>query len=399
MSDAEEIVRIAAKGDGITGGGRHVSLTAPGDRIRTDGSIERGPHHVEPPCRHFGRCGNCQLQHLDDEALTAFVRDRVVHAATSQGLAIDDLLPVYLSPPRTRRRTTLHFRAARKGPAALGFAQAGSSAIVDLRQCEVLHPALFALVEPLRETLHDRSWARGADIALTLCRQGVACDFTNVTEVDNRDRLLLTDFAMANGLARLSIDEGYGPDTVWEPEPAQVMLAGVPVRFPVGGFLQPTLDGEAALTQAAKEWLAGAERVADLFAGLGTFGFALTGANVHAFEASCASHEACSLAARQGRLPLVAHHRDLFRNPLQPDELEAFDAVLLDPPRAGAKSQVEELARSRVSRVVYISCNPSSWARDVKKLSESGFRLSAVKPVGQFRWSTHVEIASLLVRE
>ena len=394
----EKIVRIAAKGDGVTASGCHVAYAAPGDRVEADRVIERGPHHVDPPCRHFDRCGNCQLQHVDEAALRTFVRDRVAHAAQGQGIAIGELLPAHLSPPHSRRRTTLHCRSGGKGTATLGFAEAKSHRVFDLLQCEVLHPALFALVQPLRDMTRGQRWANGADIALTLCRQGVACDWTKVGSLGNRDRLHLTEFAMAQGLARLSVDEGYGPDTLWEPEPAQVMLGDVPVGLPVGAFLQPTLDGERALTGVASEWLCDAVNVADLFAGLGTFAFALRGANITAYEAARGAHEACTRAASHSRASVKAMHRDLFRNPLRPDELGRFDAVLLDPPRAGAKMQVEALAQSGVGRIVYISCNPSSWARDVRRLIDAGFDMSAVKPVGQFRWSTHVELASLLTR-
>jgi len=171
------------------------------------------------------------------------------------------------------------------------------------------------------------------------------------------------------------------------------------VPFPSGGFLQATADGEAALSGAAREWLAGAATIADLFAGLGTFAFALAGsAKVLAVEAARDAHLACKAAAARAGRPVHALHRDLFRNPLQADELNRFDAVLLDPPRAGAREQIARIAESRVPRVVYISCNPSSWARDAATLIAAGYRLAELRPVGQFRWSTHVELASVFVR-
>jgi 23S rRNA (uracil1939-C5)-methyltransferase len=178
-----------------------------------------------------------------------------------------------------------------------------------------------------------------------------------------------------------------------------VTLAGVAVPLPAGAFLQATADGEHALVGAAREWLAGAGTVADLFAGLGTFAFALADrSKVLAVEAERAAHLACKLAAGRAQKPVHALHRDLFRNPLLPDELNRFAAVLLDPPRAGAKEQVARLAESTVGRVVYISCNPASWARDAATLVAGGYRMEELRPVGQFRWSTHVELASLFVR-
>ena len=162
----------------------------------------------------------------------------------------------------------------------------------------------------------------------------------------------------------------------------------------------PAREGEAALVGAASEWLAGAKHAADLFSGLGTFAFALSagGAKVLAAEAARDAHLACKSAAGIAQRQVFAMHRDLFRNPLQADELGRFDAVLLDPPRAGAKEQVAYLAQSAVPRICYISCNPSSWAKDAAALVAGGYRLVKLRPVGQFRWSTHVELASLFVR-
>ena len=210
----------------------------------------------------------------------------------------------------------------------------------------------------------------------------------------------LLDFARAHGLARLVLDQGYGPEVLWEPEPVTVSLGGVSVPFPPGSFMQATLDGEQALSAAACEWLKGSASVADLFAGLGTFAFALAGqgSKVLAVEAARDPHQACKAAAGRAQLPIHSLHRDLFRNPLLPDELDRFAAVVLDPPRAGARDQIERLAQSTVAKVVYFSCNPSSWARDAKLLVEGGYRLKELRPIGQFRWSTHVELASLFVR-
>jgi len=209
----------------------------------------------------------------------------------------------------------------------------------------------------------------------------------------------LLDFCRDRGLARLTLDQGYGPDTFWEPVPATVSLSGVPVDFPAGSFLQATHDGEAALVSAVRDWLAGCATVADLFAGLGTFAFALAASTrVLAAEAARDVHLACRSAAGRAQRPIEASHRDLFRNPLLPDELARFDGVVLDPPRAGAREQVLQLAASTVPRIVYVSCNPSSWARDARVLADAGYRLAELRPVGQFRWSTHVELASVFVR-
>jgi 23S rRNA (uracil1939-C5)-methyltransferase len=398
VSPTEEIVRVAAKGDGVTASGRHAPLAAPGDLLHADGTVEPGPHHAQPPCRHFGRCGGCQLQHLDEESLSAFVHDRVLYAAEGQGLVPEQVAPVHLSPPRTRRRATL--RAVNGGGRPLiGFNEAGSHKVVDMRECHVLAPELFALVEPLRAMLAPRRDRYAVEITLALTDQGVDCAIKGLVLDGLEPTEALLDFCRDRGLARLTLDQGYGPDTFWEPEPVTVSLSGVKVDYPAGAFLQATGDGEAALVAAVRAHLTGATRVADLFAGLGTFAFALAGSTrVTAAEAARDAHLACRAAAGRARLPVEALHRDLFRNPLRADELRGFDGVVLDPPRAGAREQVVQIAASEVRRIAYVSCNPASWARDGRVLADAGYRLAELRPVGQFRWSTHVELASLFVR-
>jgi len=355
-----------------------------------------GPHHATPPCRHFGVCGGCQLQHLDEEALAGFVRDRVINAAEAQGLAPGIVAPVHLSPPRTRRRATLH-GVNGGGRPLIGFREAQSHRVVDMRECHVLAPELFALVEPLRRVVGQRAGRYALAIELALVDQGVDCTISGL-EVEGLDQTeALLDFCREQGLARLVMDQSFGPEALWEPEPVTVTLSGVPVTYPSGAFLQATADGEAALATAARAWLTGADRVADLFSGLGTFAFALD-ASVLAAEAARDAHLACRLAAARAGRAVEAIHRDLFRNPLRAEELRGFAGVLLDPPRAGAREQVAQIALSGVERVVYVSCNPSSWARDALMLKEAGYRLAELRPVGQFRWSTHVELASLFVR-
>lgn len=415
MSD-EKIIRIAAKGDGVTASGRFAWGAAPGDLLREDGTLEWGPHHVTPPCRHFGQCGGCQLQQLDEESLAQFVAARVSNASISQELGAEHIAEPHLSPPGTRRRASLRAESS-QGRVVIGFREARSHRVIELAECPVLAPPLAAIIPPLRKLLiglgqgQARPKGRGkpgkhgqarmaADIELTLLDQGVDLGIKGLAAENLTLTELLLDFARNHGLARLTIDAGYGPDVVWEPEPATITLSGVAVPFPPGSFLQATADGEAALIAAAREWLADCPSVADLFAGLGTFAFALAGAGtkVLAAEASRDASQACAAAAARAQRPVHALHRDLFRNPLQGEELNRFAAVLLDPPRAGAREQVDRIADSTVGRVVYISCNPSSWARDAAVLIDAGFVLQELRPVGQFRWSTHVELASLFVR-
>lgn len=393
---SERIVRIAARGDGVTDDGRHIPFGVPGDLFLADGTLEHGPGHRTPPCRHFPACGGCQLQHLTDVAYADYCVSRVAGALAQHGLEAG-IRPPHLSPPKARRRATL--RALKAGGRLLiGFNEAGSNRIVDMSECHILHPRLFSLVAPLRRLLATiLSAKRVAEVHFTLADQGPDLMLKGV-EVSGLDAVeAVTGFCEANGLARLSIDEGLGPEPRYEPQPVTVTLGGTPVALPIGAFLQATVDGEAALVVAVREATAGATRVADLFAGLGTFALSLEG-QVTAAEASRESILALKTAAgREGRT-IQAEHRDLYRRPLDVKELAQLDAVVLDPPRAGAQEQVRELAVSAVPRVAYVSCNPATFARDAEMLVKGGYRLDWVRPVGQFRWSTHVELAAAFSR-
>ncbi|WP_375197642.1 class I SAM-dependent RNA methyltransferase [Sphingobium sp.] len=398
-TDTDIIVRIAAKGDGVTGKGRHFPLTAPGDRIAADGVILRGPHHVDAPCRHFPSCGGCELQHIDDASYADFVTARVTGALAGQGVVPDHVLPPHISPPHSRRRASL--RASRQGrKVVIGFAEAGSHALIDLAMCEVLDPRLFALLAPLRALcaiiLPDR---RAAHVRMSLTDQGVDLLLEGV-RVDGlaADEALLA-FSQDHKLARLTIDEGEGAQTRWEPESVTVSFGGAPVAFPPFSFLQATPDGEAALVGAALSALPPEGAVADLFCGLGTFALAL-GERRPVYAAEAARHLVLSLksAANRAQRRMVVEHRDLFRRPLTPEELNRFGAVVIDPPRAGAREQVMQLAASTVPVIAYISCNPASFARDAAHLTGDGYRLDSVRPVGQFRWSTHVELVGIFRR-
>ncbi|MGI8704718.1 MAG: class I SAM-dependent RNA methyltransferase [Sphingomicrobium sp.] len=387
----ELIVRIAARGDGVTASGRHVPFAVPGDAVLDDGALAFGPHHREPPCRHFPECGGCQLQHADDTAYRGYLVSRLETALAQHGLSAEIREP-HLSPPNSRRRTTL--KALRIGQGAVvGFNAEKSHRIVDMRECHILRPELFALVKPLRELFAQLLGPkRGGEAQLTLVDQGVDLLLRNV-RVEGLEAIeALTGFAGGQGLARLAVDSGNGPETLYEPVPATVMLSGSQVAFPHASFLQPTGDGEAALVESVRECVRGAGAVADLFAGLGTFALAV--------RAACAAEASRDVvgALKRAAPAMTVEHRDLYRRPLDASELGQFAAVVLDPPRAGAAQQVEQLAASAVARIAYVSCNPATFARDSKALVEGGYRLDWIRPVGQFRWSTHVELAACFSR-
>ena len=387
----ELIVRIAARGDGVTASGRHVPFGVPGDAVLDDGALAFGPHHQEPPCRHFPECGGCQLQHADDESYRGYLISRVETALAQHDLTTE-IRESHLSPPKSRRRATL--RAVKAGQGVLvGFNAEKSHRIVDMRECHILRPELFALVEPIRKLLSTLLQPkRTGEIQLTLLDQGADMLIKGVEVEGLQSTEQLTSFAAATQLARLSIDQGLGPETMYEPQRVTVTLSDVPVAFPVGGFLQATEDGEIALVEAVLSALDGAQRAADLFAGLGTFALA-----AKALYAAEASRDAVA-ALKQAAPNMTVEHRDLYRRPLDRSELERFGAVILDPPRAGAAEQVGELARSEIARIAYVSCNPATFARDARTLVDGGYTLDWVKPVGQFRWSTHIELAAHLRR-
>lgn len=397
MPVSEEVVRIAARGDGVTDAGRFVPCSAPGDTLEADGSVTPGPHRIVPPCRHYPACGGCQLQHVDDTAYAGFVTDAIASALAAQGLDLPDIRPVHLSPPNSRRRASL--RAERRGGRVrLGFNARRSHDVIDMRECHILRPELFALVAPLRPFLAQLMAKRGgAEVRMTLCDQGVDLLLAKVSAEGLDAAEALTEFAGRHRLARLAIDDGYGPQTRWEPEPATATLGAVAVPLPHGAFLQATADGEAAIVASVREAVGSARIVADLFSGLGTLALSLEG-RILAAEGSRDAALALKSAANRAGRDIFVDHRDLFRRPLDDAELARFEAIVLDPPRAGAADQVAHLAQSPVPRIASVSCNPATFARDAKTLTDGGYRLDWVKPIGQFRWSTHIELVGAFSR-
>lgn len=400
MTGGESIVRIAARGEGVTATGRHIAGGVPGDTLAPDGTIIAGPNRAMPPCRHFGSCGGCQLQHVGDGALADYVRDRVIGALAAQSVAAGSVRTAMLSPSASRRRAALTAMATGKR-AVIGFNAAGSNQIADMQQCPLLDPALFALIKPLRALVGTHGKQRRAiKVLLQRLDQGVEVVIDGMADNGLGTAMALQDFAGTHQLARLVVDQGDGPQIVWEPEPATVRFGNIAVVPPPHAFLQATAAGEQALIAAVAEAVGDASALADLFAGIGTFALSLhQGRRVYAAEAARDAVLALKGAADRVQARVVTEHRDLFRRPLVSAELDKFDAVVLDPPRAGAEEQVGQLANSKVPRVAYVSCNPASFARDAKLLTGGGYRLDWVQPVGQFRWSTHVELAGCFVRD
>jgi 23S rRNA (uracil1939-C5)-methyltransferase len=393
------IVRLAARGDGVSDDGRFVPLAAVGDSVDFSSNPPRiiaGPHHAAPACAHYPDCGGCQMQHMDEAAYRDFVIDRL-----SRVLALPaDVRPIALSPPRSRRRASLK-ALKRSGKLVLGFHSEGTHALVDIADCPVLAPELMALLGPLRVLLRARLRdGQGAGIALTLSDAGVDVLLANVSAEGLAAIEALTNFADKHDLARLSVEGPGGIDTLVERRQPVLNMGGVAVPLPVAPFLQATREGEAALVAAVLESVGGAARVADLFCGLGTFALPLSQkAAVLAVDAAGPAVMALGATARSAGRRVEVQHRDLFRRPLVDKELAGLNAVVFDPPRAGAEAQAKALAASPVPVIVAVSCNPNSFGRDTKILVESGYRLTTLWPVAQFRWSSHVELVARFERQ
>lgn len=393
------IIRLAARGDGITADGHYVPGATIDDEVILEGDSQRivpGPRHATPVCRHVPACGGCQMQHVTDADYMAFVVDRLAHVLGP--LMPAAIAPVALSPPRSRRRASL--RAVRRGgQLRLGFNSDSSHQIIDIQQCEVLRPELFALIAPLRQLLRAvLAEGQGAGITLTLSETGIDLLLANVRAERLEEIERLTDFARTHDLARLSVEGADGLQTIIETRLPSLTMGGVRVGLPPAPFLQPTAEGEAALVAAVLEATGAAQNVADLFCGLGTFALPLSRqARVLAADAAGPAVAAMAMAARAAGRQVTPVHRDLFRRPLTPAELAPLDAVVFDPPRAGAEAQCRQIAAARVPLVVAVSCNPSTFGRDARLLAEGGYVLDKLWPVAQFRWSSHVELVARFV--
>lgn len=403
------IDHVGHRGDGIANGpdgpvyvpftlaGEQVAVRLSGDRAELLEIIEPSPERSEPPCPHFGACGGCALQHMADDAYRAWKRQQVVAALHQRGL-MADVEPLHPALPGSRRRAVLTAkRAGRK--LAIGYHGRQSHAVVDITTCPVLTPAIVAALPALRRVAEIATPGRGAlKLTVLASESGLDVALANATRLTARDEQRLIALAMESGFARLTVD---GETLIAAMQP-RLSFGGAGVVPPPGGFTQASAAAETAMASLAEAATVGATRVADLFSGVGTFTLRLARhAAVHAVESDRAAIAALEHGIRyaNGLKPVTTERRDLFDYPLMPKELSAFDAVVFDPPRAGARRQAEELARSNVATVVAVSCNPATLARDLKILVEGGYTLRRVTPVDQFLWSPHIECVAVLARD
>jgi 23S rRNA (uracil1939-C5)-methyltransferase len=405
-----DIYAVGALGDGLAEGGVFAPLTLPGERIVA--SVDSGraevaewlktsPDRVDPPCRHFGDCGGCSLQHWAPEPYLAWKVDQIRQALAWVGLETDILAP-FAAPPGSRRRIALHARRQDRG-AVLGFkarrswrlAAIESCVIADARMMAAL-PLLRRLAEPFLE--HPKS---APTLHVTLSETGLDIDVTGVERkaggLSADARMRAAEIAGEGDIARVTL----AGEILYQARPALVRIGGVTVALPPGAFLQAVAAAESAMAAFAVEAAAGARRVADLYCGVGAFTFPLASvAPVLAADSSASAVASlkAAMATGPGLSPVDVSVRDLDRRPVLASELRKTDVVLFDPPRAGAAAQSQEIARSSVPCAVAVSCNLTTFVRDAKILTEAGFRLQRLLPVDQFLWSPHIELVGLFNR-
>ena len=401
--------RLGHAGDGVIDGpdgpiyaafalpGETVEGALAGDRLAVSRVVASAPARQTPPCPHFGRCGGCALQHADDAFLADWKSRLVADALAARGLSAP-LRPIRVSPPGARRRAVFSARRTRKG-VALGFHEAGDeTAIAPVETCAVLDPAIVAALPALREAVAAAASRSGAlRVVATASEAGLDVALAGAKPPDRAMRERLAAVAEAADWARLAVDG----EVVALRRPPFHAFGRARVTPPPGGFLQATRPGEAAIVAAVREAVGDAATVADLFAGSGALTLPLAErAAVTAWEGEAGAVAALDAGwrAAPGLRAVTVHRRDLARRPVEAAALARFDAVVIDPPRAGAAAQTAEIAQARPPRVACVSCNPATLARDLRVLADAGYRLDWAQPIDQFRWSRHVEAVVALSR-
>jgi 23S rRNA (uracil1939-C5)-methyltransferase len=374
-----------------------VSGTVEGERLTDVRIVTPAPERVAAPCRHYKGCGGCAVQHADDAFVAAWKRQIVETALAARGLETQ-FRPMSVSPPRSRRRAVFSARRTRKG-VLLGFHARGSDTLVDVPECQLVTPGLLQ-ARPALEAIARAGASRKGELSLTVtaAAEGPDVAVAGGKPLDMALRAALGALVGEYGLSRLTWED----EVVAQQATPTVRFDGIAVAPPPRAFLQATEAGEAALRAAVTQSVGAAGRIVDLFAGCGTFSLPMARkAEVHAVEGLSDLTEALAAGWRRadGLRPLTTEVRDLFRRPLLADELNRFDAIVIDPPRAGAEAQVEQIAVSKTPLVAAVSCNPVTFARDAARLVQAGFRLDWVQVVDQFRWSAHVELAARLSRD
>jgi 23S rRNA (uracil1939-C5)-methyltransferase len=408
--DRLAIVRLGHRGDGIAdspAGPIYVPYTLPGETIEGEawpGHPDRrhlvrvdasSPERIAPICPHFGTCGGCALQHWETARYRAWKRDLLVTALRQAGIetTVDDLIDAH---GEGRRRAVFHARHGAKDVLQVGFTAFSTHHIVPIDRCPILAPGLAGAIEAAWAIAETLGGAKPLDIHVTATDTGLDIDVRGSGPLNPTQSIALARLAEARRLARLT---RHGELVARRAQPT-IRMGRATVPLPPGAFLQATAAGEDALARLVAAHVGEAKSVADLFCGVGPFALRLAErAKVMAADSDEAAVAALREAAKApGLKPIAAERRDLFRRPMLAQEFARIDAVVFDPPRQGAEAQARALAAGKVPVIVAVSCNPGTFARDAKILIDGGYRLTAVAPVDQFRYSAHVEIVARLVR-
>lgn len=376
--------------------GELVRIRAAGTRAELIEILEPSSDRINAFCPHYSRCGGCTSQHLDENPYKVWKQKIVETALQNKGLgvAIDQMVDAH---GEGRRRVTFHAILTQR-QTKIGFMQSRSRQLTEISACPILSPTLINATEIARSLATPFAATHHAlDLALTVTKEGLDCDIQGVEDISYDVHVALAEQADKWDLARITIDG------VMELERRKPYLSIGSSRIPLppASFLQATLQGENTLSSRVCEELEGAKKVADLFCGIGPYALRLAEtASVYAADSNELAIDALQAAQRQntGLKPIVAEVRDLFRNPLYRDDLDDFDAVVLNPARAGAQAQSEEIAQSSTPLVVYVSCDPATLARDAEILENGGFQLTRITPVDQFKYSSHIETVSVFRR-
>ena len=397
----EIVERLTQAGLGQLADGTLLERVLPGEAVEPlpDGTariVTPVAERVKPPCRHFKSCGGCTIQHASDEFVAAWKTKIVERAMTARDLPFP-FRTLHTSPPQSRRRARLSGKRTKKG-AMVGFHAKGSDTLIDVPDCQLLLPSIMAGF-PALEALTVIAASRKSEINLTVTDTLGGLDVLVETEreLTGQLRIELAGAADAHNLARLA----WNDDVIVTRKAPNQMFGKARVAPPAGAFLQATREGETALVSAVLETVKDTKRVVDLFSGAGTFALSIAEfAEVHAVESSDEMLETLDRGWRhaKGLKTVTTETRDLFRRPLEPDELKRFDLAVLDPPRAGADAQIATICASALKNVAMVSCNPVTFARDAAALIAAGFTLDWLDIVDQFRWSPHVELVGSFTR-
>jgi len=378
-----------------------VPLSVPGDEVAVNGDDVRlhtrhDAARQTPPCPHFGECGGCTLQHVADADVAAWKRDIIGNALSYHGIEAT-IAPTLTVPAPSRRRARLTLQRTKK-TAPFGFRAASEHRVVPIETCAILTPAIVAALPDLEAiAMAGAPRKRAVTVQVTQTDSGLDVMADEMKDLDLPLRETLASLAVRADLARLT----WNGEVIAEARPPALKLGPATLHPPPGAFLQATRKAETLILDLLREAVGGARNIADLFCGSGTFALPLAAnAAVTAIDSEATAISALERAARGSPAlhPVSAIRRDLFRNPLLPHELAPFDAVIVDPPRAGAKAQAEHLATSTVPIIAMVSCNPATFARDAATLTQGGYHIGPVVPIDQFRWSPHTEVVGIFRR-